>query len=362
MTNETYMSLALTMAKETLGQTSPNPVVGCVVVRDGEIVGMGAHLKAGEGHAEVQAIRMAGEKAEGSTVYVTLEPCSHYGKTPPCAELLIHSRVSKVVVATTDPNPTVAGRGIQMLRDAGIEVEVGCLEEEAKELNRFFFHYMTKKTPYVTIKTAMSFDGKIATHTGESKWITSEESRRDVHIERHKHDAILVGVNTVNKDNPSLTTRLPAGGKNPIRVVLDTNLRISPNSSMLLDGKSPLWIITGKTAYQNRDSLRAGNHVEILSVGNDEISIYEVIQILGERKVTSLYVEGGGTINDSFIRSGLFEEIHTYIAPKLIGGKSAPTPIGGIGFNSLADAPLLEIISHEMVGSDFKLVARKKEE
>lgn len=361
MTNETYMRLALTMAKKNLGQTSPNPVVGCVIIRDGNIVGMGAHLKAGEGHAEVQAIRMAGEKAEGSTAYVTLEPCSHYGKTPPCAELLIQSKVSKVVVATADPNPKVAGRGIQMLRDAGIEVEVGCLEEEAKELNRFFFHYILKKTPYVTIKTAMSLDGKIATHTGDSQWITSEESRLDVHHERHKHDAILVGVNTVNKDNPSLTTRLPAGGKNPIRVVLDTHLRISPNSTMLHDGKSPLWIITGKKTFQDRSLLKVGEHVEFLSVDDEETSIHKVLELLGERKVTSLYVEGGGTINDSFIRSGLFEEIHAYIAPKLIGGKSAPTPIGGIGFNSLADAPLLEIISHEKIGSDFKLVARRKE-
>lgn len=213
MNDEYYMTLALHLARGTLGQTSPNPVVGAVVVKDHQIVGMGAHLKAGEPHAEVHAIRMAGDKAKAATLYVTLEPCSHYGKTPPWADLIVASEMKKVVIATTDPNRKVADKGIEKLKNAGIEVEVGLLQQEAQELNKVFFYHIQTGLPYVTLKTAVSLDGKTATVSGESKWITGEEARADVHQFRHQHDGILVGVNTVITDNPSLTTRLPGGGK-----------------------------------------------------------------------------------------------------------------------------------------------------
>lgn len=238
MNDQYYMDFAIDLAKRVSGQTSPNPVVGAVIVKHGEIVGFGAHLKAGEAHAEVQAIKMAGlEKTSGATVYVTLEPCSHFGKTPPCSNLLIESRVKRVVIASVDPNPLVAGEGIKKLQDAGIETVVGVCQEKALALNEVFFHYIKTNTPFVTLKTAASLDGKTATYSGESKWITGPDARLDVHHYRHKHDAILVGVETVIKDNPSLTTRLPSGGKNPIRVILDTSLRIPIHSNVLTDGQ-----------------------------------------------------------------------------------------------------------------------------
>jgi diaminohydroxyphosphoribosylaminopyrimidine deaminase/5-amino-6-(5-phosphoribosylamino)uracil reductase len=229
-----YMNLALNLAKGTLGQTSPNPVVGAVLVKENQIVGMGAHLKAGEAHAEVHAIQMAGIKAKGATLYVTLEPCSHFGKTPPCSDLVIRTGIKKVFVATTDPNPQVAGTGIERIRKAGIEVHLGLLQEEARELNKVFFYNIRTGLPFVTLKSAISLDGKTATVTGESKWITGEEARNDVHQYRHQHDAILVGVNTLIKDNPTLTTRLASGGKNPVRIILDTHLRTPKDAGACL--------------------------------------------------------------------------------------------------------------------------------
>lgn len=208
------MELALNLAEATIGQTSPNPSVGAVVVKDGQLLGVGTHLKAGEPHAEVHAIAQAGQKAKGADIYVTLEPCAHYGKTPPCAELLVKSEVKKVYIACLDPNPKVAGKGVKILTEAGIEVEVGIGEQRALKINQSFFHYQNTRRPFITLKAATTLDGKTATVTGDSKWITSEKAREDVHEERHKHDAILVGGrNTVEQDNPSLTTRLPPGWK-----------------------------------------------------------------------------------------------------------------------------------------------------
>src|SRR5690625_1050476 len=213
------MNFALTLASMATAQTSPNPPVGAVVVKNGEILGFGAHLKAGEAHAEVHALEMAGAKAKGATIYVTLEPCSHHGSTPPCVDLIIERGITRVVVAVLDPNQKVVGSGIAKLKQAGLNVEVGILQKEAEQVNKAFFHYITTQTPFVTVKTAISLDGKTKTATGESKCITGEEARLDVHRYRHVHDAILVGVNTVIADNPSLTTRLPNGGKNPVRTI-----------------------------------------------------------------------------------------------------------------------------------------------
>ncbi|PFA24206.1 riboflavin biosynthesis protein RibD [Bacillus cereus] len=362
MTDQEYMNIALQLAESTSGQTSPNPMVGAVVVKDGNIVGMGAHLRAGEEHAEVHAIHMAGDKAYGSTVYVTLEPCSHFGKTPPCCDLLIEKRVKRVVIATLDCNPLVSGSGARRLQEAGISVTTGVLEEEATTLNRYFFHYMKTKLPFVTIKTAMSLDGKIATSTGESKWITGEDARDDVHQYRHTHDAILVGVNTVIADNPSLTTRLPNGGKHPIRIILDTHLRTPLSSHIITDGIAPTWIIVGKDVDKGKITTYESQGISVFQMKTKQIEIREFLSLLGEKQILSLFVEGGQSVHASFLEAKCFNEIVTYISPKLIGGKDAPTMFGGTGFNKLQHAISLQIQEMKQIGDDIKIVATVRNE
>lgn len=357
--DEEYMGFAIDLASKMKGQTMPNPTVGAVVVKDGEIIGIGAHLKAGEPHAEVHALRMAGDKAKGSTVYVTLEPCSHFGKTPPCSNLLIEKQVARVVIASTDPNPLVSGGGIKRLEEAGIKVEVGLLREEAEALNDVFFHFIKTKRPYVTLKAATSLDGKIATAIGDSQWITSEEARLDVHRLRHEHDAILVGIGTVLKDNPSLTTRLPEGGKNPIRIILDTHLRTPIESKVVNDQLAETWIITGNPEKMDVERFTTKG-VRIIQMG-EEISLTSLLKLLGEEHITSLFVEGGGEVNGSFIREGLINQMILYFAPKVIGGGSrSPSPIGGEGFLRMDDVMELEFKSIEQIGPDLKIVAIPK--
>ncbi len=361
MVQEQYMQLAIDMAKQTAGQTSPNPKVGAVVVREGEIVGLGAHLKAGEGHAEVHALSMAGSKAEGATMFVTLEPCSHYGKTPPCADLVIERGIKRIYIATLDSNPIVAGRGVERLKAAGIEVHVGLLEEKAVALNPFFNHFMKTKLPYVTLKTASSLDGKTASNSGDSKWITGEEARFDVHRHRHEHDAILVGVNTVIQDDPLLTTRLPLGGKNPIRVILDTNLRIPEKAKLLHDQEAEKLIITGCNAPKDRISELESESVRVIQLEVPSIDISSLLERLGSEGITSIFVEGGATVHASFIQSRCFQQMITYIAPKLIGGTKNPTVLSGEGIETMRDAVELQTISVEHVGNDLKIVSELKE-
>jgi diaminohydroxyphosphoribosylaminopyrimidine deaminase / 5-amino-6-(5-phosphoribosylamino)uracil reductase len=361
LTDENYMRLAIEVAKSGRGQTSPNPVVGAVIVKDGRVIGIGAHLRAGEEHAEVHALRMAGRNAENATAYVTLEPCSHHGKTPPCSDLLIENKVKRVVIATTDPNPLVAGSGIDRLTQAGIKVDVGIMKEEADGLNSIFYHFIDTKTPYVTLKSATSLDGKTATVTGESMWITSEESRLDVHRYRHEHDAILVGVNTVITDNPSLTTRLPNGGKNPIRIILDTSLRTPLDSKVLIDGEAETWIIVGKKVNKENINLYTQRGSIILQMDTERITIRNLLKLLGERGITSLFVEGGAEVNGSFIQEKQFNQMITYIAPKLIGGRKAPTSIGGSGIEKINDALNLTIKAVEQIGEDIKITSELKE-
>ncbi|HET7579438.1 MAG TPA: bifunctional diaminohydroxyphosphoribosylaminopyrimidine deaminase/5-amino-6-(5-phosphoribosylamino)uracil reductase RibD [Bacillales bacterium] len=360
MDHQDYMELALQLAASGKGQTSPNPAVGAAVVKEGRIIGLGAHLKAGEPHAEVHALRMAGEKATGATVYVTLEPCSHFGKTPPCADLLIEQGVSRVFVATTDPNPEVSGRGIAKLREAGIEVEVGLLKSQADAINEMFFHYISTKTPFVTLKSAISLDGKIATASGESQWITGEEARNDAHQYRDQHDAILVGINTVLADNPSLTTRLSGGGKNPIRIILDRQLRTPLDANVVKDEKADTWIVTTQSAAEQKGSQYQQPGVKILAMPDETIEINSLLEQLGHEGITSLLVEGGATVNDAFLRAGAVQQVITYIAPKLIGGQTAPTSFTGMGIEKLADALTLEIVSTEKIGEDLKLVSKPR--
>jgi diaminohydroxyphosphoribosylaminopyrimidine deaminase/5-amino-6-(5-phosphoribosylamino)uracil reductase len=358
MNDEAYMRFALTLANQAAGQTSPNPSVGAVIVKDNEIAGFGAHLHAGGPHAEVHAVNMAGEKAYQATIYVTLEPCSHYGKTAPCADLLIETGIKRAVIACLDPNEKVAGKGIEKLRKAGIEVDVGILREEAEVLNQVFFHHIRNKTPYVTVKSAVSLDGKTATAAGESKWITGEAARLDVHQYRHQHDAILAGVNTVIADNPSLTTRLPGGGRNPVRVILDNTLRTPADAKVVTDQKAATWIFIGSmVTAQAQLPFAEQQHVKLLQVKTEKVDIEEVLQILGEKGITSVFVEGGSEINGSLLERKQMNQIITYIAPKLIGGKGAPTSFSGAGFQNMSEVLDLEIKSIETIGRDIKIVA-----
>jgi diaminohydroxyphosphoribosylaminopyrimidine deaminase/5-amino-6-(5-phosphoribosylamino)uracil reductase len=361
--DERYMAMAIQMAKETVGQTSPNPAVAAVVVKDNQVVGIGVHVKAGEPHAEVYALQMAGDKAKEAEIFVTLEPCSHYGSTPPCAKAVIDAGIRRVVIASDDPNPKVSGRGIEMMERAGIDVRKQVMKEEADALNRSFFHFIQKKEPYVRLKSAMSLDGKIATSTGESQWITGEEARKDGHHYRHQSDAILVGINTVLVDNPKLTTRIDGQGSHPIRIVLDTRLRIPPSAQLIQNQEAPTWIFVGNDVTQaDIDAFKSYPHVKIISMSDEKVRIEQLVSYLGEQKVTSLLVEGGGTIADAFVRAGKVNETVTYISPKLIGGKDALTPVGGKGVSQLKQVEPFQVLSTEQVGDDIKIISVKRED
>ncbi|KOP63887.1 5-amino-6-(5-phosphoribosylamino)uracil reductase [Bacillus sp. FJAT-18019] len=323
--DEFYMTLALDLAERAQGQTGTNPVVGCVIVKDGALAGVGTHLERGTPHAEVHALNMAGQKAAGSTVYVTLEPCSHYGATPPCSERLIAERVKRVVVACEDPNPLVAGTGIQMLRAAGIQVETGILRDRALRLNEAFIKYITSGHPFVTLKTASTLDGKIASKTGDSKWISNEESRELVHTLRHRHQGIMVGVSTVIADNPSLTTRLGVEGLHPIRIIVDSSLRIPPDSRVVTDGLAPTWILTTEQADATKRSRLEEQGIQVIPCGaGPRVDLKSGMAKLGQMGMSSILLEGGGTLNGSMLEKKLVDRIIQFIAPKIVGGFDAP--------------------------------------
>lgn len=355
MTNhEFYMDLALANARATKGQTDPNPLVGAVIVNDNRIVGIGTHLKAGEPHAEVHAIRMAGDLAKGGTIYVTLEPCSHHGRTGPCAEAIVAAGIKTVVIAANDPNPLVFGRGITILKDAGIEVITGVREKEATQMNEVFNKFIVEKKPFVTLKSGITLDGKIASASNDSKWITSGEARHDVHILRNENMAILVGANTVLKDNPELTTRIP-NGRNPIRVIMDSTLRIPLDSKVITDGLAPTWIFTSQKHDQTKRKALIDAGIKVIVTGGiDSVDPQDVLDILGEENVSSLLIEGGGNINGSFLTKRLVDKVVLYIAPKLIGGQHAPTFFEGTGIDKMAQAIELNDVTVAPVGKDFK--------
>ncbi|ASN06933.1 bifunctional diaminohydroxyphosphoribosylaminopyrimidine deaminase/5-amino-6-(5-phosphoribosylamino)uracil reductase RibD [Virgibacillus necropolis] len=362
MNDEGYMDVALDLAKSVQGQTSPNPPVGAVIVKDGSIVGIGAHLQAGSAHAEVHALEMAGDKAYNASIYVTLEPCSHYGKTPPCADAIIKSGIKRVIIATVDRNPKVAGKGIEKLQKANITVDTGVGNEKAEELYGPFFHYAASQTPYVTLKSATSLDGKTATITGESKWITGEKARLDVHHYRHENDAILVGVNTVIADDPKLTTRLPNGGRNPLRIILDTHLRTPQEAKMVTDGEAETWIFVANGVSQDKINFFTTNtDARVIQLETETIEIDPVLRYLGREGIMTLYVEGGSGVNGSFLNAKVVQQVITYMAPKLIGGEDAPTSFAGSGIESLKEALQLSIKSVEMLGDDIKIISVPKE-
>jgi diaminohydroxyphosphoribosylaminopyrimidine deaminase/5-amino-6-(5-phosphoribosylamino)uracil reductase len=345
-----YMQLALDLARAASGQTSPNPLVGAVVVKDGAVIGMGAHLKAGEPHAEVYALRMAGERAAGATLYVTLEPCSHHGKTPPCADAVIAAGISRVVVAVLDPNPLVAGSGVDRLRAAGLEVAVGVCEQEAKRLNEVFFHYITTKRPFVTVKTASTLDGKIASVTGHSRWITGEAARSQVHEMRRQHDAILVGAGTVLADDPELTARHNGQlfGRQPVRIILDSRLRTPLTARVLQTEQAPTWIVTTTESSPEKRGDVEAKGVVIIAL-EPPLTVDKVLEALGERGITSLLVEGGAEVNGSFLQARAIQKVVSYISLKLIGGSQAPTPFGGIGFATMDEAVALTDVQVETI-------------
>ncbi|MEH7348216.1 bifunctional diaminohydroxyphosphoribosylaminopyrimidine deaminase/5-amino-6-(5-phosphoribosylamino)uracil reductase RibD [Gottfriedia acidiceleris] len=358
--HEFYMNLAIQNAMATKGQTDPNPLVGSVIVNDNRIVGIGAHLKAGEPHAEINALRMAGDKAEGGTIYVTLEPCSHHGRTGPCAEAVVRAGLKKVVIATLDPNPLVAGRGVKILQDAGIEVIIGVCEEQSIKMNEVFNKYIVKNIPFVVMKSASTLDGKIATHSSDSKWITSAEARNDVHQLRNEIGAILVGVNTVIKDNPELTTRIP-NGRNPVRVILDSTLKIPLESKVVTDQQADTWIFTSqKHSEQKRSELENLGVKVFVTSDPSRVDLNEMLKILGEHSISSLLVEGGGEVNASFMNQNLVDKVIVYLAPKLIGGKNAPTFLEGTGLDKMGQAIELEEIELTKIGPDYKFIGYPK--
>lgn len=363
-TDQEYMQLALDLAASAKGKTNPNPLVGAVLVKDGVIVGTGLHRKAGEPHAEVHAFNMAGKHAKGATLYVTLEPCSHYGKTPPCAKLVKESEVSRVVVAMQDPNSEVAGRGIKLLRDAGIQVEVGVLEQEARKLNERFIHNMITSRPFVISKFAMTLDGKLATHKGHSKWITGVEARVNVHQLRNEVDAILVGVGTVLADNPSLTTRLPDGeGKHPIRVILDSQIRTPLDAFVLQSDVAETIIVTSTNVDPERIKLYEEKGITFIYVSDDGngLNLKEMLVKLYQRGITDVLVEGGGAVNASFLRAGLIDKYLIYVAPKVLGGRNSVTPFAGEDVDTVDAAMHVSFDEIEKFGEDLRITAYPKQ-
>lgn len=358
--HEFYMDLALNNAQAMKGKTDPNPLVGAVVVNDNRIVGLGAHLKAGEPHAEIHALRMAGDLAKGGTIYVTLEPCSHKGRTDPCAEAIVHAGIKRVIIATLDPNPKVSGNGVKILKKAGIEVISGIREQESKKMNEVFNKFIVEKRPFITLKSGITLDGKVATHTFNSKWITSEESRQDVHHLRNENMAILVGINTVIKDNPALTARIP-NGRNPIRIVLDSTLKIPLESQLVTDRQAKTWIFTSNNYDSKMKKKLEALGIEVFVTSSEKsVDPLEVIQVLGEKGVASLIIEGGGNVNASFLERELIDKVVLYFAPKLIGGRTAPTFLEGDGFELMSDAVELTNIDIERIGKDVKFVGYPK--
>lgn len=354
MNDEFYMRLALQMAEKTQGQTGTNPLVGCVIVKEGRIVGLGAHLQRGSHHAEIHALQMAGDAAEGSTVYVTLEPCSHFGRTPPCADRLISERVARVVVAAQDPNPQVAGSGIERLRRHGVAVDVGILGDEASRLNEVFNKYITVGRPFVTLKTASTLDGRIATRTGDSKWITGESSRGYVHELRHRHRAIMVGVDTVIADDPSLTTRLPVPALTPVRIVVDSRLRIPTDARVVRDGQAKTIVLSTKQASIEQAMKLNALGVEVLRCGDGpRVDLAAAMRSLAEREIPSVLLEGGGRLNGAMLEAGLVDKIVLFFAPKLVGGADAPTGFAFAGVERMGDALSLDRMEVERFGDDL---------
>lgn len=358
--DEKYMRLAMQLAGNAIGRTSPNPLVGAVIVKDNRVVGCGWHRKAGTPHAEVHALNQAGELAQGADVYVTLEPCAHYGKTPPCSKALVEAKVKNVYGGLLDVNPKVAGKGFKILEDAGIHVEYGFLQDELRKQNEVFFKWIEHKKPFIVLKAAMTLDGKIATATGQSKWITNETSRAYGYKLRDIYDGIMVGINTVIEDNPMLTARVD-GGKNPIRIVVDSSLKIDINANVVQDKSAKTIIATTDKANKDKILKLQAQDVDVIVVDkdeNDKVDIEKLLDILGQQNICSILVEGGATLSGSFVAKKLVDKVYFFIAPKIIGGKEAKTPVAGTGILNLQEALSLKDIQIEKLEEDVLIIGR----
>lgn len=358
--DEQYMSVALSLAKKGAGFTNPNPMVGAVIVKDGKIIGQGYHKKYGGPHAEVNAFADAderGENTKGATIYVTLEPCFHYGKTPPCVDLVLKKEVSRVVIGTLDPNPLVAGQSVTKMEKAGIAVVSGVLKEECLKLNEIFFQYVTTKKPFIFLKSALSLDGKIATVTGESQWISCEESRREVHELRGVYASIMVGIGTVLADNPSLTCRLE-GKKSPIRIIVDSSLQTPLDANVLKNQDIAKTIIAttskSKADKEKKKQIEAmGVEVLVVDEKDGHVDLDKLQQAISERKIDSVLLEGGADLAFGAIKAGIVDKVRYYIAPMMLGGQQSKAALGGEGFEHLSDAFLLENVTTRKIGQDI---------
>ena len=351
-----HMQRAFELARRGEGFVEPNPMVGCVLVKADRVVGEGYHRKFGKPHAEANALRAAGAKAKGATCYVTLEPCSHFGKTPPCADALIEAGIKRVVVAVRDPNPLVAGRGIKKLRAAGVQVELGLLKKDAERLIAPFRTFHLDKRPFITLKWAQSIDGKIATRTGDSKWITLRAARQQAHRLRARVDAILVGSGTVLADDPELTARLAKPKRIATRVVLDSQLRTPPTSKLVMSASAcPVLIATTDAATVRKRRLleRAGCEVHVLPSRRGKISLPPFLALLHERGCTNLMVEGGSEVLGAFWDAGLVDRAEIYVAPRLVGGKRSLSALGGQGVAKIADVRPIRRSEVQWCGPDL---------
>ena len=363
-TDERYMWMALDLARQGRGRTSPNPMVGAVVVKEGQVVGSGFHEKAGRPHAEAAALKQAGAKAKGATLYVNLEPCNHHGRTGPCTEAIIKAGIKRVVAAMKDPNPGVTGSGFKRLIKAGLEVKEGVLEEEALILNEAFVKYVTTGLPFVSVKTATSLDGKTATKTGDSKWITGEKSRQYVHRLRDRSDVIMVGIETVLKDNPKLTTRLEAGaGKDPLRVIVDSSGRFPLEAQMLKmssDAKTVV-AVTSEAPEEKCHALKArGAQVMVLPAKKGRVDLKALLKELAASGLSSVFVEGGGTLNYSLLEEGLIDKFYLFFAPLIVGGKESSTSFDGRGIELMKNAWAVEKIKIRQFDQDLLLTGYLK--
>ena len=378
MTDREYMSRAIELAELWRGWVNPNPVVGAVIVKEGRVIGEGWHERYKGLHAERNAFASLTESAEGADLYVTLEPCCHYGKTPPCTEAIIAHKIRRVVIGSDDPNPKVAGKGVIQLREAGILVETGVMKAECDRLNPVFFHYITTNMPYVVMKYAMTADGKIATKTGESKWITGEKARARVQEMRHCYMGIIAGIGTVLADDPMLNVRLE-GKKSPIRIICDSRLRIPLDSKICRSaGQYRTMIACGKIEdgdlgiekkkeqdadckemVRKAEKLRAMG-IEVVSLPDVQgrVDLLQLMNYLGSQKIDSVFLEGGGELNDSFLRAGLVQELKVFIAPKIFGGKEAKTPVSGVGVELPDQGTAFVLEKTSVIGEDFLLEYR----
>ena len=359
--DEKYMRIAITLASKGRGRTSPNPLVGAVIVKDNRIAGQGYHEKAGEPHAEINAITAAGKQTQGSALYVNLEPCNHHGRTPPCTQAILTAGIRRVVIGMPDPNPDVKGGGIEFLRSHGVKVECGVLEKECLRLNEAFIKYVTEKRPFVIMKAAASMDGKIATRSGDARWITGERARRFVHRLRNEVDAILVGAGTVIKDDPMLTTRLgQKRGRDPLRVILDSGLKIPLTARIFnLDSSAQTLVATLDNASDSKKRRLIEKGVEIMAVSTNQsgLDLAELLSKLGRRGILSILIEGGGAVFASAIQSRLVDKFYLFYAPIIIGGTKAVDMVGGEGVNHIAGAFRLKDMKTRKIGDDLLVEA-----